>query len=104
MPRKKLEARFRQFHGGEWMQLLGEGTQCALEAHSRSTRRSRRSNNDDEAQRAARALSRVQLGELSAARQALEGVAVAPGTLATLAALTNPEKRRQSPGGLSALI
>ena len=97
VPRKKLEARFRQFHSGEWMQLLGEGTQCALEAHSRSTRRSRRSNNDDEAQRAARALSRVQLGELLAARQALEGAAVAPGTLATLAALTNPEKRPPVP-------
>ena len=94
VPRKKLEARFRQFQGGEWMQLLGEHP---MEAHSRSTRRSRRSNNDDEAQRAARALSRVQLGELSAARQALEGAAVAPGTLATLAALTNPEKRPPVP-------
>ena len=48
-------------------------------------------------ERAARALSRVQLGELSAARQALEGAAVAPGTLATLAALTNPEKRPPVP-------
>ena len=35
---------------------------------------------------------RVQFGELSAARQALEGAAVAPGTLATLAELTNPER------------
>ena len=31
VPRKKLEARFREFQGGEWIQLLGEGTQCALE-------------------------------------------------------------------------
>ena len=53
--------------------------------------------NDDEAHRAARAFSKVQLGELSAARQALEGAAVAPGTLATLAALTNPEKRPPVP-------
>ena len=71
VPRKKLESRFAQFQAGQWVQLLDEGTQCAQEAHSRSIRRSRR-NNDEESQRAARALSRVQLGELSAARQALE--------------------------------
>ena len=48
--------------------------------------------------RAARALSRVQLGELSAARQASEGgVALALGTLATLTALTDPQKRPPQP-------
>ena len=35
----------------------------------------------------------VSIGELSAARQALEGASVAPGTLHTLQELTNPEKR-----------
>ena len=57
--RKKLESRFRQFQAVQWVQLLdeNEGTQCALEAHSRSIRRSRR-NNGEESQRAARALSR----------------------------------------------
>ena len=35
----------------------------------------------------------AQMGELSAARQALDGAHVAPGTQATLRALTDPEKR-----------
>ena len=42
-------------------------------------------------------MARIQLGELSAARQALEGAEVAPGTLATLAEFTNPERRPQVP-------
>ena len=37
------------------------------------------------------ARSRVQMGELSAARGALEAFPVAPGTMATLAKLTDPE-------------
>ena len=36
------------------------------------------------------------LGELSAGRQALDGAPVAPGTLATLSALTDPEKTAHS--------
>ena len=37
------------------------------------------------------------LGELSAGRQALEGAEVAPGTLRTVAALTDPDKRPALP-------
>ena len=49
------------------------------------------------ARRAARALSLVHMGELSAARQALESAPVAPGTMATLRALIDPEKRPPVP-------
>ena len=42
-----------------------------------------------------RAVSFAQMGELSAARQALEGAQLAPGTLATLAALTNPDRSEE---------
>ena len=42
---------------------------------------------------AARAEKLVAMGELSAARQGLEGASVAPDTLRTLQELTNPEKR-----------
>ena len=42
--------------------------------------------------RASRALHLCQLGELSV-RQALEGATVAPGDLATLRALTDPDRR-----------
>ena len=61
--------------------------------HGRSDRGGER---EDEA-RAARALSLVHMGELSAARQALEGAPLAPGTHATLRALTDPERRPAFP-------
>ena len=47
--------------------------------------------------RASRALHLCQLGELSSARQALEGATVAPGDLATLRALTDPDRRPALP-------
>ena len=43
------------------------------------------------------AMARVQVGEFSAARQAREGGSLAPGKLATLAELTNPERRPPGP-------
>ena len=57
-----------------------------------SARRQRRPVSDDVESRAARA-ELVHMGELSAARQALEGAALAPGTDATLAMLQNPLRR-----------
>ena len=63
----------------------------------RSVKRRRRDTKDNEAKRVVRAMARVQLGDLSAARQVLEGAEVAAGTLATLAELTNPERRPQVP-------
>ena len=47
--------------------------------------------------RAARAMRQVELGELSAGRQALEGESVAPGTLRTLRALTDLGRRPEIP-------
>ena len=44
-----------------------------------------------------RAEQLASLGELSAARRAFEGAVVAPGTLATLAELTNPVRRPPRP-------
>ena len=55
--------------------------------------RRRRRNPDEEAARAARALSLVQLGEISAGRQALERARLAPGNLATFGILTDPNRR-----------
>ena len=69
---------------------------CAEAAHSSSVRRRRRSA-DEEAARATPALSLVQMGELSAARQALEGASLAPGNLATLGMLTDPTRRPPVP-------
>ena len=51
---------------------------------------------DDVESRAGRAEALVHMGEFSAARQALEGAALAPGTDATLAMLQNPLRRLPS--------
>ena len=61
-------------------------------AHTSDVRRRRRGQAED-AVRAARALSLVQMGELSSVRQALEGVPLAPGNLATSGILTDPSRR-----------
>ena len=92
VPRRQLEVRIRQFQEGEWLDLLNESARRAMRAHLLSVR-GRRRNTSDEAMRAARAMSLVQVGELSAARQALEGAALAPGNLATLRTLTDPARR-----------
>ena len=55
--------------------------------------RRRRHRQDEEERRCDRARSLVHMGELSAARRALEAAPVAPGTMATLRKLTDPERR-----------
>ena len=87
LPRMLL---FRPRHGGlvpfqegQWLQLLEQVRQTI----SKVTK----------FQPVPRAKTSVQLGELSAARVALEGAEVAPGTLATLRELTNPERRPPLP-------
>ena len=94
VPRKKLEGRIRQFQEGDWISLLNDSANCAAQAKVASVR-ARRRDRSDEATRAARAMSLVQVGESSAARQALEGLA--PGNLATPRALTDPAKRPAFP-------
>ena len=66
MPKKQLQRRFEVFAEGDWASLLASSM--------------------DHASRA----------ELSAARQALEGAAVASGSRETLNALQNPENALQS--------
>ena len=95
--RHKLESRIVAFHEGRWMELLRESAVAAEAAHTQSVRRRRRQDHNDDARRAARAMTLTQMGELSAARQALEGAPVAPGTMSTLRALTDPEKRPPRP-------
>ena len=76
------------------MRLLEVSRQCtedASNAHSRKRRRQRA--DQDLERRAARVLSPVQMGELTAGRQALEGAELAPGNLHTLEALRDPSRR-----------
>ena len=91
VPRKQLEARFKSFHDGHWIQLLNESAVSSEKSHTQSVRRRRRAqDDDDEAKRAARAMSLVQVGELSTTRQALEGnLSWHRRTLPTLRALSD---------------
>ena len=92
------------FQQGLWLELLREGATCAERAHTQSVRRRRRQCVDEERQ-VTRALSFVHMGELSAARQAIEGAPMASGTIATLRALTDLERRLPIPReGLSRAV
>ena len=96
VPRKKMEERIIWFQEGLWLRLLEESQTSEAHAHQASSRR-RRNQVDSLDKRASKALSLVQLGELSAVRVSLEGAEVAPGTLTTLRELTNPERRPPMP-------
>ena len=96
VPRKKLEGRLKQFQEGDWLSLLSQSSTSSQQGQIGAVRRRRR-NSDEEAARAARALSLVQLGEISAGRQALEGACLASGNLATLGILTDPNRRPPVP-------
>ena len=94
MSKKTLEERFHMFQESRWLELLGVSRATGGQVHQSSVRRRRRQHQDDGIQkRVDRAPNLVQLGELSAARQALEGANVAPGNLVTLGALTNQDRR-----------
>ena len=81
-PKSKLAQRFDDFSGGLWARLLETSGDCDEHATVAQRRKSRHRPEDDVERRAARALSLVQMGELSAGRQA--GAEVAPGNDRTL--------------------
>ena len=91
--RSKLVERFDDFARGSWRKLLEESVKCDADAATAHTRKRRRHQVGDIQRRAGRALALVQLGELSAGRQALEGAELAPGSEETLRELRNPLKR-----------
>ena len=92
IPKSKLAQRFDDFSGGSWARLLEASGHCDEHATVAQHRKRRRHRPEDE-RRAARALSLVQMGELSAGRQALQGAEVVPGNDRTLEMLRDPRKR-----------
>ena len=74
----------RIFVYGKWSHLIDDGRICAEQSSKIATRKRRRGQHDDVERRAARVQALVQMGELSAGRQALEGEALAPGNEHTL--------------------
>ena len=94
--RAKLVERCAAFARGEWIHLI---KMCRADAsgNTATSRRRRRDTGDDLTKRAKKALQLAQWGELSTARQALEGAAVAQGNERTLAQLTDPARRPELP-------
>ena len=90
VPKKQLQHRFAVFTEGDWASLLIASAEHAIRATQASSRRSRRRDHENLEASGARAEALIHMGQLSAARQALEGAAVAPGTRETLNALQNP--------------
>ena len=96
IPKGKLKERFNLFTQGRWEDL---SQLCDADALKASSCRRRTQQGDSVEKRADRALDLVQMGELSAARHALEGDPIAPGNRQTLNALQDPERRPlQFPG------
>ena len=92
IPKNMPLERFASFAEGQWIALLRQGQEAA-EAHKAGVLRRRHRQVDSVEKRAERAQALVELGELSSARQALEGATCAPGDDTTGAALTNPARR-----------
>ena len=91
--REKLISRFDKFAVGQWHDLIVESNKCAEEAATAYRRRARRGHLNQDDKRAARAFNLVQMGELSAGRQALEGAELAPENEETLNELRKREPR-----------
>ena len=94
------KSKLRELFCAICLRLVGQsaGGECqGAEEGSDLARRKRGREQDELVKRAARAEKLVHLGEFSAARQALEGEVVAPGTLRTQAALMDPSRRPPVP-------
>ena len=96
IPKRQLVDRFEKINSGQWATLIHQSRVCDERAAAARTRGNRRRGTDLES-RAARAEMLVHMSELSSARQALEGAAIAPGTQATLDALRDPARRPPQP-------
>ena len=77
--RRHCQPEWTSFKGVSGVELVEMSLISSEEAASASSRRRRRFKGDNVEQRARRAM--VQLGEVSAGRQALDGVCLAPGDL-----------------------
>ena len=92
--RRKLRERFEKFAQGRWVELQVAFAAVEDDAQTRRSRVSR-TRSDSVGHRVARAESLAHLGDLSAARTALEGAPCAPGDDITLRGLQDERRRPQ---------
>ena len=93
--KKNMKDRVSLFCSGQWDIMVEESLVSAVNSALARSRRRRRDGRDTVEKREQSAFHMVQLGEVSAGRQALEGAAVAPGNERTLSALKIPQKDHQ---------
>ena len=96
IPKGRLQERLARFAAGDWEALLLSSLEASMQGVTASRRRRRR-HVDDMASRVSRATGLANLGELSRARQALEGDALAPGDESTWKLLTDEVRRPRFP-------
>ena len=94
IPKKELLRRATMFQAGRWHELLSE-VRAAAEASGRARSTEERSPDHELERRAEKANALVRMGELSAARRALEAEPQAEGNDATLRELRDPNRRPQ---------
>ena len=92
----RIGGRFESFVRRDWGSLIMASRTCTSQATSLRQRRSQRGQDSLE-RRAERAEALVHMGELSSARQALEGAELAPGSRHTLDMLQDEAKRPRQP-------
>ena len=92
LPKPDWRRRIEQFQAGEWLTLLQESTPAPEDGNPAPA-----PTGPDLQRRAQRARHLVQMGELSAARQALTAGPTAPGTHGTLEELRDPARRPPEP-------
>ena len=95
--KKVLMARADLFNSGRWDELVEMSVTSSLDAARAQARRRRGASEDNVEKRARRAFHMIQLGEVSAGRQALEGASLATGDERTLNALKDPARRPPLP-------
>ena len=95
--KKVLMARVDIFNSGRWDELVEMSVTSSLDAARAQARRRRGAHEDNVEKRARRAYHMIQLGEVSAGRQALEGASLATGDERTLKALKDPARRPPLP-------
>ena len=92
VPKKALLTRVDLFNSGQWSELVEMSVTSSLDVANAQARRRRGTQRDTVEKRVLRAFHMVQLGEVVAGRQALEGASLATGDW-TLRALKDPARR-----------
>ena len=95
--KEKLREPFCSFRAGRWASLLVASVENDEEAARIATRKSRTQHHGDLEHKISKAMTRMEFGELTAGKQALEGADLAPGTETRLRELRQRQQMPRDP-------